>query len=247
MNWINPFNTAYNVPNTLLLSFTGVLISWLIWRLLKKEKIKIDKKVVFSTVFWIVLTAEIRVLEDLKVIHSPLFTSPWIYYMTILITLFSTFTSYKISKKKYWYSGFLPLFVSIFLFSQFHFRNYLFITYFFPIYLPWFFLSFAMYRDFGFSKESFLALAAQTFDASVTSVSIKYFHYVSKHVLPTAVIKLGGPFSFLLVKFFTVFAILLFIDKKVADKQLRNYIKLLIAYFALLTGTRDLIRALCLI
>jgi len=92
------------------------------------------------------------------------------------------------------------------------------------------------------SIENKIVLGLQTFDSIVTAVSLQWFNYEEQHVLPRLIIEAARtPFSFVLVKFFAIYASLKIIDMY-EDKELGNFVKMLIAILGISTGLRDFLR-----
>ena len=243
MNWLNPFHTAYNVPTTVLLAIAGVIGGLIVWKVVEKFRIKIDKKLVAIVVPWVLLTAAIRVIRDVGVLHLSLFVSPWLYLFMSAIVVLYVWIMYRLNKQKYWKESSLIVFMIFFVSLIFlPFRNLMFLIYFLIFFLPWVFLLYSFFQIGKLSKENLLVLLTQLYDANVTAVSVQYFGYISKHVIPTGIISIGGPYAFVLVKFIAILFVLLLLDGNIKRRNLRNYIKLLIGAFALLTGSRDLLR-----
>lgn len=244
MNWQSLFNTAYSLPATLFLSLVGLACTFLLWELIKKLKISIDRRLALAVFPWALFTSGLRVLQDAGILHSFLLTSPWLYLLALVFVAAYLVLLYKLRKRDYWKISFFTATAGFLLLLSFlRFSNFQFLAYFTVFFLPWFFFLYSFFKQEKLSKENFLVLLSQLYDANVTAVSIQYFGYVSKHMVPTAITLLGGPFSFIFVKFFAILLILLLLDRKIKEKNLRNYIKLLVAVFGIFTGTRDLLRA----
>jgi uncharacterized membrane protein len=96
------------------------------------------------------------------------------------------------------------------------------------------------------SLENKIVSLIHIFDATTTFVAINYFGYYEMHVLPTFLMGIFGPFSFVLLKAFVVTAILILIDKYCKDKKFKNYLKLIMAILGAATGSRDFLRMLAL-
>jgi len=245
VNWINPLNTAYNVPSTVIIGILfcfGSMIGFLIF---KKLRIKINLKFFLSVSPYILFFAVVRVLRDAEIIRSFLFTSPYFYILSGIFLLFAFLSAIFLERKfripyskLMFVSGIILFSLSIF---QINFINLPALAI-FLILLP----SLAVIFLVRTNLENKIALASQVFDGIVTASSIEWFGYAEKHILPTLIITVN-PFLFPVVKILVVILILLFVDKNVRDEELRNYVKYLIAIVGLLTGTRDFLRVLALV
>ncbi len=248
MNVLNPFETEYDIPTTLLYGFLFVIAVYLIYKyFVKRLKIKIDRKFSLAVLPFIFFGSSLRVLEDMKFLKSKLFVTPYIYFLVAFITICVFYFFIKLKKKEYWkfcnVIGFSLFLISISFVPVY--KNPLFGSYSYLIVFGVFSFLYLLYKRNFISKENSVALFTQLYDASITSVAMYFFGYKEKHVLPTFIILLtGNPFSFMVLKFIVIYIVLLYIDKKIKGKNLRNYLKFVIALLGIATGTRDLLRGL---
>jgi uncharacterized membrane protein len=67
------------------------------------------------------------------------------------------------------------------------------------------------------------------------------------HVLPNFLIESFGPISFIFLKAFVVFSVLILLDKFLKNGEERNFIKLIVGTLGASTGMRDSLRILLLV
>jgi len=103
------------------------------------------------------------------------------------------------------------------------------------------------YSDFGFfvyrDKDS-IELVSRP---ELANYLINFFGYEEMHVLPKIFIQSFGPISFVFLKAFVVFSILIVIEKLKGEKKVKEFIKLIIGAVGASTGIRDLLRILLLV
>jgi len=234
---------GYSLELTLFLSVLAVIFSWFIFDFIQRLKIKIDRKFVLAILPWVFFTSAFRVAQDFHFFELKILSSPNIYgIMAGFITLL-VFNLYKKNNRNYWKISFICGLVAFSLVFSFlpTYRNLLIFIYLLIFFSPWFLLFIFLYKEKILNKENFLTLCVTSFGANKTFVKIQFFGYSSIHFFPRLIISSFSPFSFVLVNFFVVLAVLLFLDKFAEEENLRNYIKFLISIFALLTATRALI------
>ncbi len=241
MNWINPLNTEYTVPFTIFCISLFLIFAYLIFIFLKRLKIKMDYKIATSVFPFVIIGSLLRVCRDMSLLKSQLFETPGIYLLmtSFYLSLLTLFRKLKIEYDTYTFL--IGLALLSFLLPIFSIKNfsalYMFCLIFFPLSLLFYFLPIAI--------EDKIVLILQSFDGTVTSIAIQFFGYKEKHILPTLFIRLTNfPFIFLLIKILTTALVLFILNKYVKEKEVRNYLKLLIAILPLGTGTRDLVRLL---
>lgn len=95
---------------------------------------------------------------------------------------------------------------------------------------------------------------AQLFDATTTFVALNFFGksslgqmgFIEQHVVPTIIINIFGPFSFVIVKLIAIVSVLLLIDKFSDEKEFSYFLKIVIGILGGATGSRDFIALLTL-
>jgi len=240
--FLYPQASGYDIPKTLLYGIILVIAAYLIYRLLKKLKVKADRRLVVAVAPYVVFGSSMRVVADAGIINSYFFVTPGIYFFVTAIVLSLLFISIALDRKKN-IPYFKTLFVSGLLLSSFPLSFIKFVN---PtgallvalLFIPWpLVLKFVKWK-----KENKIVTALHMFDATTTFTAMTFFGYYEQHVLPTFIISITHPAVFILAKFIVVVAALLAIDKFSADKEFNNYIKLCIGILGAATGTRDLLR-----
>jgi uncharacterized membrane protein len=234
-------STGYTLEMTIFLSVLAVIFAGFIYDFLQRLKIKVDKKFVLAVLPWVFFTSALRVAQDFYSL-SKFLSSPYIYgIMACFITIF-VFALHKKSEENYWKISFICGLVAFSLVFPFlpTYRNLPIFIYLLIFFLPWLLLFIFLRKKKILSRENFLTLCSTSFGANMAFVKIQFFGYSSIHFFPRLIIRYFSPFSFVLVDFFVVLAVLLFLDKFAEEKNLRNYIKFVINIFALLTTARAL-------
>jgi len=244
--FIYPYKTGYDVPKTLIYAIVLILVAYLIYKLLKKLKIKIDRRLVVAVSPYVILGGILRVLQDSGILTSALVITPGIYFFVFLITLVILLFSLVIEKKKgvqYFKTMFILglIFVSFSLpfVEMINFKGAITIL---TLFLPWI----AIFYIIKWKLENKIVSLIHLFDGTTTFVALNFFGYAEQHVLPTFLFKFLPPVSFIFLKLIIVVTILVLIDRFCKDKEFKNYLKLIIGILGGSTGTRDFIRLLAL-
>jgi len=181
-----------------------------------------------------------RILEDSDVLYGRLFITPGIYFLIFGVTISTLLISLLLERKK-GIPYFKPMFIVGLILTApvlgiLQYKNFLGVFYVILFFIPWIILL----KLIPWLKENKIVTGLHLFDANTTFVSLSYFGYYEQHVLPRYLINLSGtPFSFVIVKFIALVAILWIIDKYSDDKEFNNYIKLIIGILGAATGIRD--------
>ena len=239
---------GYNPINTTVYSIILIVFVLLIFKLLKKLKVKFDKRLALAISPFVFLGSSMRVLEDSGILQGYLFITPGIYFLIFGVTISTLLISLFLEKKK-GIPYFKPMFlVGLILTSPIlgilQYKNFLGIFYVTLYFIPWLIIL----KFIPWLKENKVVTGAHLFDANTTFVSINYFGYYEQHIMPTYLINLSGtPFSFVILKFITLIGILYVIDKYSDDKEFNNYIKLIIGILGAATGIRGFLRLFTLV
>ena len=246
--FLHPKKTGYDIPKTLTYGIIFILAILLIFKILKKLKIKIDKKLALAISPYIVFGGAIRVLQDAGILNSYLFVTPGIYVFVFSIVFSLILLGLLLERKK----G-IPYFKPVFLIgiilaalplAFLEIVNFYGIGLVILFYLPWVLIFYFLKT---WSLENRLVTLVQMFDATVTFTALQFFGFGEQHVLPTLLIKLFSPVSFVFVKLITVVLILILIDKLAEDKEFSRFLKLCIGILGGATGSRDFIALATLI
>ncbi|MBL7160699.1 MAG: DUF63 family protein [Candidatus Aenigmarchaeota archaeon] len=262
--FLNPIlaNGWFNPVNTLVYSVILIIAVFIVFKLLFKMGIRIDRFFLFAILPFIFWGSSTRVLHDaafagrlspaLNAFYSyPLFPTPGSYLITFTLALAVLLISlgiWKAAKIPYWKTmlsvGSVLCLVNVIL-------------------LPWISIiplliiggltAFCMLIFFGISRltkkrspllslQNQVILGAHFIDASATFASLSFFGYLEQHVLPRFIISLTGPASMFFLKILVVIPVLWVIDSYGGDRNFKNFLKIVVFILGAAPGLRDLIR-----
>lgn len=280
---------GYNLYNTIIYTTLGILaiylIAHIIIRINKKGNerwgeehfipIQMDTEFFIAILPYIFIGSTLHALQDIadqNKIISPyeifglrLFVTPYVYVITILLTLTIGITSIFISQEylkdtqrfSNWRTTFLTIgiIIEIILFLPIVFL----LTE--PYYIGGGAIILILSGIFGIlfnftaarlsqwynpeaviQREEKLAMITQMFDAFNTVIAIEFFNYQEKHYLPSILFNTPlGAWPFLVLKFIVV---LLFIwaVRGLENKKLEKWLLWVVFLLGLATGTRDFLR-----
>jgi uncharacterized membrane protein len=231
--------TGYTWDKTLIYGIILIVAVFLIFKMLKKLKVKIDGKFSLSIFPFVLFGGVLRVLRDLGILTSFLFATPYIYLLVASITILTLLISLLLERKfgisyhkLIFLTGFILFSIAVAEISKFDFIRAVYVlTFFFPFFV---FISLIKW-----SKANKAVTLIQTLDGITTFVSINFFGYGEQHVLPSFIIQTFGTFTFPLIKIIAIVLALILIDKFFEDREMKNFVKLCIAILAGGTSTRD--------
>lgn len=236
-------SVGYNPVNTIAYAIILVFFAIIVFEILKRLKIRIDKRLALAVSPFVVFGSSVRVLKDAGILTEYIFITPGIYFLTFGITFLTLIISIILQRKK----G-IPYFKTMFLIGLIlicpvlgflKYRNFIGVGYVLLWFTPWIIIL----KTISWLSENKAITGVHMFDATTTFVSLNYFGYYEQHVLPRYIIELfGTSFSFIILKFIVIVSILLLIDNFSDDREFNNYIKLIIAILGAATGTRDFLR-----
>ncbi len=247
--FVNPWGSGYTFSKTLVFGFALLLGAYGIYIFFQKLKIKIDRRLVASVIFFVLLGSTLRVYEDLGIYKSYWLVTPGIYFLISALTLCSLFIGVLLEKKTKISYEMFPLTLSLSLWSIFFanlpFHNFFPLAYIFVFHIPWLFV-FPILKRFLLKKD-LAVIFSQTYDGIVTFVALQFFGFKEKHVLPNYIFSITKAFwIFPILKFSVALVVVLILNYFIKDKELKNYIKLIISILGIATGTRDLLDLLVL-
>lgn len=247
--FLSPKETGYDMPKTMLYALLLVAAAYGIYKILKKLKIKIDKRLAVAVSPYVVLGSVLRVMKDVGIVDSYLFVTPTIYVFVFAITFISIAASYIIQKKfkiPYYKTCFvIGVLILPFVMSELYLENLYGGAIVALFMLPW--LAALLCRRIKWALENKIVTLVHIFDATTTFVSLNFFGYYEQHIVPTALINALGPFSFVVIKAVVIVVTLYMIDRLSDDIEFNNYIKLIIGILGAATGTRDFVSLLALV
>lgn len=249
-NFLKPLCYYYTPIGTITYGLILIFAVLLTYKLLKKLKIKINKKFFFALLPFIIYGGWTRALKDynLGIYQSKLFCSPPIYFFVYIITLASLLLSLFIERKtkKITYEKTMITIGSLFLIYNLTLTK---INNFFGFGFILILVSFWSLLFFGIHKlkpkllslENAGIIVSHLLDASSTFTALTFFGFYEQHVLPNFFIKnLGlGPWVMFPLKIIVVWLVLFYVDKSKEEKFFKNFLKIIILILGLALGIRD--------
>jgi len=252
--WFNPVNTT-------VYSLFLVLGVYLVFRLLKKLKIKINREFFIAVFPFIVWACSTRVLHDaayvgmlsphLNEFYSlPVFPTPGSYFITFGLALFVLLISLAIQSFKrisYWKTMSVTGWVLVGInFLILPWRNVFPGALVFGLTLLWYGLFFGLSKIKKLSpllnKTNTGILAAHFLDATATTVAVYLFGYAEQHVVPRLLFPVFGVLTMFLLKILIVLPVLWIIDKYKEKPDFTNLLKITVFILGFAPGLRDTIR-----
>ncbi len=243
--FLSPKETGYDITKTLLYSILFVSAAYVIYKVIKKLKIRVDMRLAIAVSPYIIFGSCLRVVKDAGVVNSYFFVTPGIYVFVFSVFFVVTLIALSL-QKKFKIEYYKPLFlVGIFLIpftiSQLNFPNLQALVIVIVLLIPWI----CLFKFVRWSTSNKVVSSLQMFDATTTFVAMSFFGYYEQHVVPTLFINIFGPISFVIVKLIVVVSVLYIIDNfyesKSIDKEFALYLKLIMGILGAATGTRDII------
>ncbi len=246
----------YNVVNTIVYGLVLVAAVFGTYKLLERLKIKIDKRLFYAVIPFILFGGSARALRDHTEIITvfqnvpQLFCSPIIYFVVFAIALVSLLLGIAMQRKfkiEYW--KIMTAIGTIFLLyniTNFKIENWTAVVMISGLFAFWvaLFFGFSRFKPKILSRMNAGILSSHLLDASSTFIALTFFGYQEQHVLPTFLIDLAGgtatgAWIMFPLKIFVVGGVLLLLDKYAEDEQFKNFLKLIILVLGLALGTRD--------
>jgi len=246
LEWFNRYfveSSGYNPVNTAVYGVILIIFAYIVYRILKKMQLKIDKRLALAIAPFVIFGSSIRILEDANIISGYFFVTPGIYFLTFGITFLTLLISWWMERRFHMSYYKIMFVIGLILISPvlgiLKYNNFLGVSYVILFFIPWVFVL----KIIPWLKENKIVTGLHVFDGTVTFVSLNYFDYYEQHFLPKYFIDLfGTPLSFVFLKFFALVAVLILIDRYSDDKEFNNFIKLIIAILGAAPGIRDFLR-----
>ncbi len=270
--YIDPikYNTGYNIVNTLTYAIILISAIVIVYKLIKKMNVKIDRNFFYAAIPFIALGSILRVYEDfleatsaaggpLVIIDAGgtarnlLLVTPLMYITAFIIAFSALIISLlvqkyaKIEYHKVWFaagsilSAFILLLIPFKDFSGMAIVAGIVIS----IGVTVFFVSkFVKNKKIEniLSGENYLLIMSQMLDASATFVALSFYNYWEQHVLPGFFINIFGPISIFFLKLPIILLAIYYIDKEVTDTEKRTFLKMAVLILGLAPGLRDTLR-----
>ena len=244
--FIDPILTGagYNLVNTTVYALLLILFSYVVFRAIRKLGIEIDSGFAMSLFPYIAMASILRSLNDIGVFSTWFLVTPFFYVYAFVITFILLMFSLAISKKMgfsfhslFFAFGFI---ISGALFTQLRFHNLFAVGQILALDAFFFALIFLPVWKAGLGNKS--AVFSQLFDASSTFVAVTFYGFTEQHVLPNIISNLAGTWViFFVAKAAVVLLFLWAVDSGIEDRNLRNFLKLLVFMLGFGQGFRDLL------
>lgn len=250
-NFLTPLCHYYTIIGTITYGIILIFAFLGTYKLLKKLKIKIDKKFFLVLLPFIIYGGWTRALRDYELgiySQSSLFCSPPIYFFVYAITLASLLLGLLIERKakKFSYEktmitiGIILLLYNISLTTI---RNFYGFSIILALISLWSLIFYAIHKIKPkiLSLENTGIIISHLLDASSTFTALTFFGFYEQHVLPNFFIKTLnlGPWTMFPLKIIVVWTALYYIDKSKEDLFLKKFLKIVILILGLSLGIRD--------
>ena len=252
-NFLAPLCHYYTTIGTITYGIILILAFLGTYKLLKKLKIKIDKKFFLALLPFIIYGGWTRALRDYGLGiygQSNLFCSPPIYFFVYVITLAALLLGLLIerkTKKVSYEKTMIPIGILFLLYnlSLTIIRN----LYGFGIILiligSWSLVFYGIHKIKPklLSLENTGIIISHLLDASSTFTALTFFGFYEQHVLPNFFIRTLnlGPWTMFPLKIIVVWTVLYYIDKSKENLFFKRFLKIVILILGLALGIRDLL------
>jgi len=269
--FINPMRSPqdyapYNLANTLAYAAAALVAAYLIYRLLKHLRVRIDEKFFAAILPFVLFGSALRVIEDSGILPRVVdlfgvelfpFITPGIYFLTfgaVVLSLAAALVAEKKFKTPAWkvlgglgcvlaLAALAPVLASV----KYLFQGLLILVLGAAGIVLFEGLSRLLKRENKWVERA--AVFAQCFDGAATFVGVGIgtpsATYFEQHVVGGALIGAAGPIAFYGLKVVFALAAVLVIRSelgKTEDAEKRNYVLLLLTIFGLAPGLRDALR-----
>jgi len=249
--FLNPLCYYYTTIGTITYGLILILAVLGTYKLLKKLKIKIDKRFFLALLPFIIYGGWTRALRDYNLGiygQSKLFCSPPIYFFVYAVTLASLLLGLLIERKtkKIPYEKVMIVIGTLFLLYDLSLTT---IKNFFGFSIIVILIGFWSLLFYGIHKvkpkllslENAGIIVSHLFDASSTFTALTFFGFYEQHVLPNFFIKTleFGPWIMFPLKIAVVWIVLYYIDKSKEDLFFKRFLKIIILILGLALGLRD--------
>jgi uncharacterized membrane protein len=255
--YIDPiiYDTSYNLVDTLTWAIIlGLAIIGLL-KLLGRLNILMDKRLLLSTLPYVLAGSSLRVIEDADLALAPwryLLITPLIFFLVFLITAAFLIITRKIWGEKfhakYAAIGFIWTFFNLAALSTQGLKNAWVIA---AVFLAGSALAGVVIfcgrrlSALNFLDERFnrMIIYAHMLDASSTYIGVDWFSYYEKHVVPTFFINLTGSAAIMFpLKLIVLLPVLYMINITMQEPSLRNLTKLTLITLGLAPAVRNTLR-----
>ncbi|NJE25069.1 DUF63 family protein [Thermococcus sp. MV5] len=249
------YNKGYNIVNTLTYALILGLASLGVYKILKKLNIKYNNAFFRALMPYMILGAFGRALTDATIIPRTYLTvTPGIYILVFTITFSALLTTHKLFEdwqKVFLYFGWslvgMESLLLLFNIDKVDF-NLTVLKYFVPFATIALITIYLLSKKIWLVKENSYLFYAHFYDATTTFVGVDFLGYWEQHVVPRYLMELTGTAAVMYLLKFAVLMIALYLMEKLeeseSDKELMDFIKMVMFILGFAPGTRNLLRML---
>ena len=242
---------GYTTVQTIIYAFLLFIAIYLIYHLfLKKLDRELDNSFLLSLVPFILLAGVLRSLGpgDAEVLSSFWFNTPGLHLLVTAYAIPSILASQTLERRTersflqyMWILGSLPLMFGVMGTFSVGFKNPAVFGMVLgtaaviaaPLYLV------TYYRSDWLSKVNHYILSGHIIDGSSTFITVSFFGYAEKHVLPGFLSEAVGIWSMIPLKIAVVWPVLYLLDDIVDEQGFRTWLKAVVLSLGLALGTRN--------
>jgi uncharacterized membrane protein len=252
--------TGYNIYNTAVYAILLVVAVVLVYKLLRKMNVSIDRKFLFGILPFVALGGIFRSLEDLYTATGAakniLMITPLIYVSVFALALASLMIARiiekykKIEYHKTWFV--VGIIIAIIGVAQMRIADAHSMLLMLSIFGGWAiafgaakFIAIKKFPKLNafLSKENTGLLLAHLFDATTTFVAIQFLPYFEQHVLTGFIMTTFGAAFVFVTKLVVVSVVLFVFDKELAQEKQKNmFLKVVVLILGLGPGLRNFFR-----
>ncbi|RLF81672.1 hypothetical protein DRN32_00345 [Thermococci archaeon] len=249
------YNQGYNIVNTLTYAIILGLAALAVYKVLKKLGIKYDNAFFRALIPYMVLGAFGRALTDATIIPRTYLTvTPGIYFVVFAITFLALLITHKLFedwRKVFLYFGWALVGgeVLLLLFNLDKVRfNFEVLKYFIPFVSLALAVAYLLSKRIRLVRDNSYLFYAHFYDATTTFVGVDFLGYWEQHVLPRYLMNLTGTAAVMYLLKFSVLMIALYLMEELqeseSEKELMDFIKMVMFILGFAPGTRNLLRML---
>ncbi len=248
------YNKGYNVVNTLTYAVLLGIVVFLLYKLMKRTRIKVDERLFMAFLPYIISGALMRALTDNGALPRTYLTvSPGAYGVIGVLAFVVLYIvwkrigpvdeMYKLTRDFGLIIDAILIFIMVINFHKFKF-NWEVFAYFIPFLLLAESFIWLMTRRFKLFRDNKVIFYTHFYDATTTFVALQFFGFWEQHVLAKFMIGLlHTPAAMYVEKLMILVPIMWVLDNllKDEDRDLINFVKLFIFILGLGPGTRNLL------
>lgn len=244
---------GYTVPETLVFAFLFIAAIYLIYRfLIKRMDVDMDERFLVSVVPFVFFGGILRSLGpgDAGFFVGYWFDTPGIYLLVTLVTVASLIASRYLQRKmeRPYFHWMLAVGLTLDLFGLYFvavngLTNLSAAALILGIFSV---IAAALYPVMRYfprylDRMGYSAVMGHVMDGSSAFVSVSFFGYTEKHVLPRFLFGVFGPWIMIPLKVGVVWLAVYGINETVEDEKFKNWLKIVIMILGLALGTRNLL------